>query len=165
MIAGALLATAEILHGLASGFYHPLGYFALCAALAIGSSAALELACRRIRALRPHRAAIWSAAAGSLADLLARLEATGFLGRAWVFITSDHGESFGEHGVVEHGTSLYSEQTQIPLVVLPPVGRTLATHAEAVGLLDVTATLAEIAGVAPLGVGRSLLLPGGSSTI
>lgn len=99
----------------------------------------------------------------SLADLLARLEASGFLERAWVFITSDHGESFGEHGVVEHGTSLYNEQTQIPLVVLPPVGRALATRAEAVGLLDVTATVAEIAGVAPLGAGRSLLLPGGSS--
>jgi hypothetical protein len=63
VIAGALLAAAEILHGLASGFYHPLGYFALCALLAIGFSAALELACHRIRVLRPHLAVIWSAAA------------------------------------------------------------------------------------------------------
>ena len=95
----------------------------------------------------------------SLAELLARLEASGFLERAWVFITSDHGESFGEHGVVEHGTSLYNEQTQIPLVVLPPTQRTLVARDEAVGLLDVTATVAEIAGVAPLGVGSSLLVP------
>jgi len=33
-----------------------------------------------------------------------------------VVITSDHGESFREHGLVTHGTSLYRELTWVPLV-------------------------------------------------
>ena len=34
-----------------------------------------------------------------------------------VIITSDHGESLGEHGLITHGTSLYSEVLDIPFFV------------------------------------------------
>ncbi len=34
-----------------------------------------------------------------------------------VIITADHGESLGEHGLYEHGNSLYLEQIRIPLFI------------------------------------------------
>ena len=43
-------------------------------------------------------------------------------GDAWLFITSDHGEAFREHGTTSHGSSIYNEQVRIPLIVKPPRG-------------------------------------------
>jgi arylsulfatase A-like enzyme len=37
-----------------------------------------------------------------------------------VIITSDHGESFGEHGGFGHGGSLYQTELHVPLLILPP---------------------------------------------
>lgn len=34
-----------------------------------------------------------------------------------VIITSDHGESFGEHGLVNHGFSLYDDNIRVPLIL------------------------------------------------
>ncbi len=35
-------------------------------------------------------------------------------------VTADHGESFGEHGVIHHGTNVYEEQVRVPLIVIGP---------------------------------------------
>lgn len=43
-----------------------------------------------------------------------------------MFITADHGEAFGEHGVVSHGTGLHDEQVRIPLLIVPPEGEAFA---------------------------------------
>jgi arylsulfatase A-like enzyme len=34
-----------------------------------------------------------------------------------IAVTSDHGESFGEHGLLLHGSSLYHEQLHVPLIL------------------------------------------------
>jgi arylsulfatase A-like enzyme len=81
--------------------------------------------------------------------LLDALEARGILDDAWVFVTSDHGEAFGEHGVTDHGTSVYNEEVRIPLVVLPPRGTRVEPGPGPVSLASVAATAAAIAG-APL---------------
>jgi arylsulfatase A-like enzyme len=52
--------------------------------------------------------------------LLDELEDLGVLERTWVIITSDHGESFGEHGGFGHGGSLYQTELHVPLLILPP---------------------------------------------
>jgi arylsulfatase A-like enzyme len=44
------------------------------------------------------------------------------LANTWVVITSDHGEHFGEHDLFGHGSSLYNEQTHVPLILIPPLG-------------------------------------------
>jgi arylsulfatase A-like enzyme len=93
----------------------------------------------------------------ALTELLQTLERRGFLDRGWVIITSDHGEAFGEHGAVEHGSSVYNEQTHIPLIVLPPSGTRVRPIEEPVSLTDLTATISEITGVKKLGAGKSLL--------
>lgn len=90
-------------------------------------------------------------------ELLVELDARGLLDHTWVFLTSDHGEAFGEHSVHGHGEDLYNEEVRIPLVVLPPEGAPPLPHPEnPVTLIDVTTTAAAIASGRPLGVGRDL---------
>ncbi|MDJ0849934.1 MAG: sulfatase [Myxococcota bacterium] len=92
----------------------------------------------------------------AIGELLGGLEERGMLDRAWVVITSDHGEEFGEHGAYAHGTSIYNPQVRIPLIVHPPRGESVAEHPHAVGLIDVTATLSAAIGAERLGSGRDL---------
>jgi arylsulfatase A-like enzyme len=53
---------------------------------------------------------------------LAGLREAGTLENTWVVITADHGEHFGEHGHFGHGSTLYNEQTHVPLILIPPLG-------------------------------------------
>jgi arylsulfatase A-like enzyme len=48
------------------------------------------------------------------------LEGTGFRQRTHLFVISDHGEEFQEHGAWEHGPNLHRETTRIPFVALGP---------------------------------------------
>jgi arylsulfatase A-like enzyme len=63
-----------------------------------------------------------------------------------VAVTADHGEEFGEHGGVYHGSTLYEEQVRVPLVIAVPgmPARTVQTPVE---LVDVAPTLCALAGV------------------
>lgn len=96
----------------------------------------------------------------ALGELLATLTEQGFLDDTWLIVTSDHGEAFLEHGNARHGGSGFDEEVRVPLVIQPPRGITLPEPAGAVGLLDVAATLAAIAGAEPFGRGRDLRQPG-----
>ena len=59
--------------------------------------------------------------------LLDSLEARGMLRNMIIVVTADHGESFGEHGTIHHGGTLYLEQSHVPLILwrpgLIPAGR------------------------------------------
>jgi arylsulfatase A-like enzyme len=92
-----------------------------------------------------------------LGELFDALEARGILDSAWVVITSDHGESFGEHGVTQHTSSLFNEQVRVPLIIKPPRGVRIEKITAPVSLIDVAATLAQIGASKSLGVGDSLL--------
>jgi arylsulfatase A-like enzyme len=83
---------------------------------------------------------------GKLVDELGR---RGVLERTWLIITSDHGESFGEHaGIFCHGQSLYETELHVPLLVLPPGGiATAQVVEEPVSLRDLAATIVDVAGV------------------
>ena len=52
--------------------------------------------------------------------LLKRLESTQLLDSTLIVITSDHGEYFGEHHLVEHSKDLYQEAVWVPLIVREP---------------------------------------------
>lgn len=52
--------------------------------------------------------------------LAGELESRGMLEDTILVITSDHGESFGEHGLLLHGNSLYHEQLHVPLMLVWP---------------------------------------------
>jgi len=95
-----------------------------------------------------------------LARLLEGLEAGGRT--VDVVMTSDHGESLGEHREATHGIFVYDTTAHVPLVVRAP-GRVAAGRrvAEPVTGADVAPTLLDLAGVAadalPGASGRSLL--------
>jgi arylsulfatase A-like enzyme len=63
-------------------------------------------------------------------------------------VTSDHGEEFGEHNLVMHGTSLYMPSLHVPLLLrLPgrvPAGKSVA---EPISLRDLPATVVGLVGL------------------
>jgi arylsulfatase len=75
-------------------------------------------------------------------ELMNNLEQNGFLENAIVFITSDHGEAFLEHGYYQHGADLHQEQVHVPLIMLDtraaPVKR---TYSEPISNIDIFPTI------------------------
>ncbi|MCP4680254.1 MAG: sulfatase-like hydrolase/transferase [Deltaproteobacteria bacterium] len=60
--------------------------------------------------------------------------------KAIIIVTSDHGEEFEDHGGRFHGTTLYDEQSRVPLVIrVPEVPHRIVD--EPVSLVDVAGTL------------------------
>jgi arylsulfatase A-like enzyme len=90
----------------------------------------------------------------------AELERRGLWDDALVVFVSDHGEEFLEHGGWEHGRSVYTEATQVPLILKLPEGAHAGTRVDrTVQLADVLPTLVEHLGLRrPEGLtGTSLL--------
>lgn len=95
-------------------------------------------------------------------EILAALGAEGLRGETLIVLTADHGEEFGEHGGIGHGTSLYGELVRVPLLLARPDGTDAGRRvAHASQHLDVAPTLLALAGVdAPASFrGRSLFEP------
>jgi arylsulfatase A-like enzyme len=53
-------------------------------------------------------------------ELMQELQKRGVLQNTLVVITSDHGESLGQHDMQYHGIALYLEQIHVPLVIWQP---------------------------------------------
>lgn len=64
-------------------------------------------------------------------------------------VTSDHGEHFGEHGMVLHGTTLYEELLRVPFLLAGSGVPAGAAGAGVPRLEDVAPTLLALAGVLP----------------
>ncbi len=82
-----------------------------------------------------------------LGQLIDELERQGLLENTLVIITSDHGESFGDHGLYLHGTSLYLDEIGVPLVILSPDAPASRVVAEPVSLRDLPATVVDRLGL------------------
>jgi arylsulfatase A-like enzyme/Tfp pilus assembly protein PilF len=61
-----------------------------------------------------------AAADAALAPLLSPILAAGSAARTLVVLTSDHGESLGEHGEETHGIFAYESTLHVPLIVYGP---------------------------------------------
>jgi arylsulfatase A-like enzyme len=80
--------------------------------------------------------------------LVRSLAERGELDRTLLIVTSDHGEHWGEHGLYNHGNSLFLPLLHVPLVMrLPGVVPAGARIATPVSLRDLAATIAAVAGV------------------
>ncbi len=95
---------------------------------------------------------------GQIDALLRALASRGRLANTIIVVTSDHGELFGEHGVLTHGNSLFLPVLHIPLFMVAPgripVGARIPSIAS---LRDLPATLLDLAGVPNPGLpGHSL---------
>lgn len=74
-----------------------------------------------------------------------------------IILTSDHGESFGEHGRYAHGFELFENLVRVPLFFVVP-GVPPRTIEETRGAIDLAPTICELLGVkaAPSFEGKSL---------
>ncbi|MGE3527485.1 MAG: sulfatase, partial [Gemmatimonadales bacterium] len=80
--------------------------------------------------------------------LLDSLRARGLTGRTLVIVTGDHGEAFGEHGMVHHGGGLYLEQVRIPLILsYPGVLPAGEVSEDPVGLAEISSMIGSLAGL------------------
>jgi arylsulfatase A-like enzyme/Flp pilus assembly protein TadD len=95
----------------------------------------------------------------ALAPLLEPLLEAGEHGRTLVVLTSDHGESLGEHGEATHGIFAYEATLRVPLVLYWPALLEPAVVSEPVRHVDVMPTVLEALSLpAPADLrGRSLL--------
>ena len=102
-------------------------------------------------------------------DAFAALEAAGVLESTFVIATSDHGYHLGEFGLPFEKSTPYDTDVRVPFFVRGPGVAPGSTVAAMVSLMDVGATLLELAGAAAPGTrttdGRSLvpLLQGGDA--
>jgi arylsulfatase A-like enzyme len=86
-----------------------------------------------------------------LGELFDTLQRRGVLDQTLVIVTSDHGEELGEHGLFEHGESLYRPEIRVPLVLVMPArerGRSPEVVRETVSLRGLPSTIVELAGLA-----------------
>src|SRR5262249_24072912 len=102
-----------------------------------------------------------------LARLFQGLAARGvYSDNTLVIVTADHGESVGESGEFGHGTSLYSQQIHVPLIVSYPAkvtaGRRVSRVVEA--SRSILPTVLDLAGIPiPAEIHARSLLSAGES--
>ncbi|HLV20164.1 MAG TPA: sulfatase-like hydrolase/transferase [Polyangiaceae bacterium] len=89
--------------------------------------------------------------------LIDAVRAQPFGPRTAVVLTSDHGEAFGEHGMIRHGFELWEELVRVPLLVHVPEAAPQRI-AEPRSIIDVVPTILEIFGLPePAGEGTDFV--------
>lgn len=127
----------------------------------------------------------WSGAAGALARdyeryyrgasadldacfgvLLDRFDEGGLRDNTVMCLTSDHGESFADHGVMGHGSGVWDDQALVPFVLRAP-GLEPGDTRHPGSLIDLPRTLSLLAGVEDHGdwLGQDLLDPSGTPPV
>ncbi len=86
----------------------------------------------------------------AIGRFLDELEVLGLYHSSLIVVLGDHGEGFLEHGLMNHGNSVYDELIRIPLMVRFPGARHAGERiGEPVQLIDVTPTILEEVGMMP----------------
>ena len=93
-----------------------------------------------------------------LGELIEQLRSRGRLSHLLLVVLSDHGESFGDHGLQGHGSGLFQSQLHVPLVFWGPDLVSRREIDQPVGLPDVAPTLLDLAALPglPEASGRSV---------
>lgn len=112
---------------------------------------------KHLLAMRRGFAALTEYVDDKIGELLDVLDETGLRDDTLIFVTSDHGEMLGEHGLIQK-RSFYEWSARIPLIVNGP-GVVQGSCATPVSLIDLPATFLDVAGAAPVRPmeGRSLV--------
>ena len=87
-------------------------------------------------------------AEGELGSFLNELRARGLYDPSLIVLTSDHGEEFGEHGLLGHADTLYAEQLHVPLLLHLPGGeRAGEVVSTPVSQIDLAPTVLDVVGL------------------
>lgn len=83
-----------------------------------------------------------------LGSLFDRLKVMGLQDNTLIIVTSDHGESFGNHGLYGHGNSLYADLIHVPLIIRYPRKVPAGLRvSEAVSLRAIPASVIDLLGL------------------
>ena len=94
-----------------------------------------------------------------IGKIVASLRKKGLLENTWIVYSSDHGEMLGDH-MLNHKMVFYKNAIQVPCIIFPPKGTKGRKIEIPVDLIDLSATLINIAGAKPLKDARGVsLLP------
>jgi arylsulfatase A-like enzyme len=80
--------------------------------------------------------------------ILDHVEKSDLAKRTAIVVTSDHGEAFGEHGMIRHGYEIWEELVRVPLIVYVP-GVEPRRIKERRSTIDVVPTILELYGQKP----------------
>lgn len=87
----------------------------------------------------------------AVGDVLAALDRSGLVDDTIVVFTSDHGDMFGDHGLLLKATLHYTGCVRVPLVISRPTdvaaGRAGARSSSLVGSLDLAQTMLDLCGL------------------
>ncbi|MFL6248240.1 MAG: sulfatase [Thermoanaerobaculia bacterium] len=100
-----------------------------------------------------------------IARVLAALRQRGAYDRTLIIVLSDHGESFGEHGILTHGLANYDSETHVPLIVKNPGQTEGVVVAEPVSLLHVWPLLSSMPQTTSAIITESFPLRGPGATL
>ena len=84
---------------------------------------------------------------GKIGEVLTFLKSNGLDENTLVVITSDHGEHFGEHGLMSHQYSVYEPLVRVPLLVRHPARFKAGREERMVQSHDIYPTILELAGI------------------
>lgn len=90
------------------------------------------------------------------ADLIEFVESRGLFKNTMIVLAADHGQAFGEHGLVGHGSALYNEQIHVPLVIVGGGMPRGARVRSVVSNVDIFPTIGQYIGLPPASDGASL---------
>jgi arylsulfatase A-like enzyme len=92
-----------------------------------------------------------------IGTLVADLEARGLMRNTILVVVADHGEEFGEHGLLDHGNSIYLPALHVPLLIVGPQGIPAGRRVDGtVTTRNTAATILDLAGLPPSVGGTSL---------
>ena len=77
-------------------------------------------------------------------DVVATLRELGLYDDTAIFLTADHGDMAGSHGLWNKGAYMYDEIYRVPMLFKPPGGGAGERLSQPVNLMDVTATMVHL---------------------
>lgn len=84
----------------------------------------------------------------AIGELLKLLKELGMYDNCIIIITSDHGESFGEHGLMLHTPAVYEELVKVPLIVKYPKAHNKSGRVSApISLVDIMPEVLTVIGM------------------
>lgn len=122
---------------------------------------------KRISTSDPRARALLSVYDGQLSfmdeqigEFIRELKRLGQYDNSVIVFCADHGEEFGEHGFLRHGSDVYNAQLHVPLFIHFPAGRFAGIIETPVPLFSSMATTVDFAGIAlPAGREAKSLMP------
>ena len=79
-----------------------------------------------------------------LGEVVATLRELGLYDDTAIFLTADHGDMAGSHGLWNKGAYMYDEIYRVPMLFKPPGGGAVGRVSQPVNLMDVTATMVHL---------------------